>query len=137
MRHLKFLLAMLALLAFAGAVHARSDELADPAPIAIPGGLTDKQINREIQRSLLSRGWRVSDSKPGQIDSVLNLREHEARIRISWDDAQVRIAYVGSVNLDYKEKRGKRYIHSNYLNWMNYLQNDIYANLAVAKLGDD
>lgn len=137
MRHLKFLLAMLALLALAGTVHARSDELADPAPIAIPAGLTDKQINREIQRSLLSRGWRVSDSQPGRIDSVLNLREHEARIRISWDDAQVRIAYVGSVNLDYKEKRGKRYIHSNYLNWMNYLQNDIYANLAVAKLGDD
>ena len=100
----------------------------------IPPGLTDKQINREIQRSLLGRGWSISQSRPRDIESTLALRDHQARIRVSWDDEQVPIAYLDSSNLNYQEKRGKRYIHPNDLNWMNYLHNDVKANLTTAQL---
>ena len=44
----------------------------------------------------------------------------------------VAIKYVSSENLDFKEKRGKRYIHENYLSWIDYLVQDITRNLQNA-----
>lgn len=134
MRLFKIVSIVLALLFVSGAAHARKDELVDPAPVEIPQGLTDKQVNREIQRSLLGRGWNINQAKPRDIESTLFLRDHQARIRVSWDDKQVRVTYLDSSNLNYEEKRGKRYIHPNYLNWMNYLQNDFKANLTAAQI---
>src|SRR5688500_4579775 len=113
MGYLKAALAVLSLLAFTGAVQARTAPLVDPAPVAIPAGLTTAKIVKDIKRTLAGRGWSVTSEQPGQIDSTLTLREHVARIRISYDDTQVRFAYVDSSNLDYKLKRGKPFVHSN------------------------
>ena len=81
------------------------------------------------------RSCRCSREQPGTIDSTLHLREHVARIKVDYDASQVRIAYVDSSNLDFKEKRGKRYIHGNYLGWIGYLVNDISTNLLVTSQG--
>ena len=135
MRLAHVVLAFASLFAFSGQVQARAAELVDPAPIAIPAGLTTAQVTKEIKRALIGRGWEVTSEQPGTIDSTLHLRDHVARIKLNYDASQVRIAYVDSSNLDYKEKRGKRYIHGNYLGWIGFLVNDISTNLLVTSQG--
>lgn len=132
MRLLQAMLALLALAAFAGNVEARRAVLVDPDPVAIPAGLGAEQVVRDIKRALIGRGWTITNEQPGQLDSTLNLREHVARIRISYDATQVRFAYVDSSNLDYRLKRGTAQIHGNYLGWINNLVHDLSTNLQVS-----
>ena len=132
MRCLSTLLAVLSLFAFAGAAHARSGELVDPDPVAIPANLDQGKVAKDIKRALIGRGWAVTAEHPGQIDSTLHLRDHVARIRVSYDDRQVRFAYIDSSNLDYREKKGRRYIHRNYLGWIGYLVGDLSTNMQVS-----
>jgi hypothetical protein len=135
MRFVRVLLVAFSLLLFAGVVQARKAELVEPAPISIPAGLDQAQVAKEIKRALIGRGWEVTGEQPGQIDSTLHLRDHVASIRIAYDASEVRTSYVGSTNLDYAEKRGKRYIHGNYLGWIGFLVNDITTNFKVTAQG--
>ena len=76
----------------------------------------------------------MSGESEGKIDATLNLRSHVARIAIFHDLKQVRIEYVSSENLKYKEKNGKRYIHRNYLSWVKNLAGDISKNMQLSAL---
>jgi hypothetical protein len=117
---------------FAAPVAAK-EELIDPAPIAVPAGLDDAKIAQAVKASLVARTWTVNAVKPGHIDASLHLRKHVASIAIDWaGGSSLKIAYVSSENLDFKEKRGKRYIHGNYLGWIQYLVDDITRNLQNA-----
>ncbi len=135
MRLSALLLAAFSLFAITGTVLARSAPLVDPDPIAIPAGLTQEQVAKDIKRALIARGWSVTSEQPGQIDSTLHLRTHTARIQATYDDKQVRLAYVSSEELGYKEKNGKRSIHPNYLGWVGFLVNDINTNFKVSESG--
>ena len=110
-------------------------ELRDPDPVAVPAGLPSTEVVRAIKTALGGRTWTVSKEEPGRIDATLYLRAHVARIAITYDASQVRIAFVSCENLDYKEKNGKRYIHKNYLSWINNLVADLSRNLQSASLG--
>ena len=129
---LQSMLALVALVAFAGDAEARRAPLVDPDPVAIPAGLTAEQIAADVKRALVGRGWEIVSEQPGQIESTLHLREHVATISVSYDDKQVRFAYVDSSNLDYRVKRGEPQIHSNYLGWIGYLVDDLATNLQVS-----
>ena len=109
-------------------------ELRDPDPVAVPQGLSSQAVARAIKMALTGRTWVVSKEQPGRIDATLNLRAHVARIAITYDDNQVRLAYVSSDNLDYKDKNGKRYIHKNYLSWVNNVLADLSRNLQNASM---
>lgn len=108
--------------------------LIDPEPIAVPQKLVEFQVTSDIKRALVSRGWVVGEENPGQINATLNLRSHVARIAIYHDLKQVRIAYVSSENLKYREKDGIRTIHRNYLSWINNLTSDITKNMQLSAL---
>lgn len=108
--------------------------LVDPAPVAVPAGLDEARVAREIKRALIGRTWTVEAERPGEIDAVLRLRKHVARATISYDASQVRWRYVSSENLDYKEKRGERTIHGNYLSWVDNVLGDLARNLQLAAL---
>ena len=132
------LLAGLAAIVFSGNVAARHAPLVNPAPITVPANLSDKEISKEIRRALLQRGWEVDSETPGVIDSTLHLREHVAKIKVTYGNGQVKLAYVDSTNLEYKKDRnGTEEIHPNYLNWTQFLSNDIKANLSVASLNHE
>ena len=122
--------ALLSMFAFANA-QARQGRLIDPAPVAIPAGMTDEQVVKDIKRALAGRGWRIDGEKPGEIDAELNLREHWAKIHVTWDGKVVQYAYVDSRNLDYETRRGQPWIHRNFLGWMNYLATDTRTNFQL------
>lgn len=132
-RALHACLAVLSLFAFATAAQAR-EKLVDPAPVTIPAGLSGEQVTKDIKRALAGRGWEVTAEQPGRIDARLHLRDHVAVIRVTYDATSVQFAYVDSTNLDFKEKRGQRYIHGNYLGWINYLRTDLTTNLQLTQV---
>jgi hypothetical protein len=110
---------------------ARQVPLTDPQPIAVPAGLKTEAVAKAIKASLVGRNWGVTQEEPGRIVSTLNLREHMAKIEVSYDLQTVRIRYLDSGELMYAEKKGQRVIHRNYLNWIQNLVNDINRNLTL------
>lgn len=113
---------------------ARSAELVDSPPIAVPAGLSEAQVAGEIKLALRGRGWAVNQERPGEIEATLYLRGHEVRIALRHDAQDVRIAYLASAHLEYEEADGRRWIHSNYLGWIGFLSGDIQSNLRIAQL---
>lgn len=109
-------------------------ELVNPAPIAVPAKLSELQVTSDIKHALVTRGWVVNNESKGKIEASLSLRSHVARIAIYHDLKEVRIEYVSSENLKYKEKDGKRYIHRNYLSWIQNLSSDISKNMQLSAL---
>lgn len=130
MRYAAIVLSVLALFAFSGQAFAlRSGPLVDPAPVNIPDHVSDAEVAKSIKLALVGRGWEITSEQQGEIISTLHLREHMAKIRLTWGSGKIDIAYLESNNLDYKLKNGKPYIHSNYLNWINYVVQDLNIKL--------
>ncbi len=113
---------------------ARGAPLLDPDPINVPAGLTAQDVSKAIRTGIATRGWVPNKDEHGQIDAVLNLRDHTARIAINYDTKLVKVTYVSSDNLDYSEKNGARYIHRNYNNWIHNVVGDISRQLQVASV---
>lgn len=110
----------------------RQSPLVDPAPIAVPAGLTDVQVGKAVKAALLGRGWTVAGEHPGSVDGSLSRDNWIAKIRVDYSVQQVHIRYVDSTNLKYEIKRdGTRLIHSNYMNWMKFLHDDIGRDLEL------
>lgn len=121
------LLPLLALL-----MGARQVPLENPEPIAVPAGLSEQKVARSIKAALVGRGWVVTEEQPGKIVSTLNLRSHMAKIDISYNPSQIKIAYLDSKELMYGEKKGVTVIHRNYLSWVQNLVTDIGRNMILA-----
>ncbi|MBS0571084.1 MAG: hypothetical protein JSS28_10775 [Proteobacteria bacterium] len=109
----------------------RQAPLVDPPPIAITAKISPDNVVKAIKMALVHRGWAVTAVKPGEVDSTLNLRDHTARIAITYDARKIQITYVGSTNLKYEVKKGTPYIHKNYLGWIENLVTDIQGNLLL------
>lgn len=109
----------------------RQAELINPDPIHVPAGLTEAQVAKAVSSALIGRGWSVTAEKAGETDATLHLREHVARIAITYDANAVQIKYVDSENLKYEMKGGKPYIHKNYLGWIEFLVQDINRGLQM------
>lgn len=107
----------------------RQAPLVNPDPIHVPAGLGEAEVGKAIAYALIGRGWSVTAEKAGETDATLHLREHVARIAITYDTSAVQIKYVDSENLKYEMKDGKPYIHKNYLGWIEFLVQDINRNL--------
>lgn len=110
----------------------RDAPLVDPDPIAVPAGVEGKAVSLAVRQALATRGWTVTEEQPGEIKSTLHLRDHTARIVLSWDARQLHIKYVDSENLKYHMEKGVPYIHKNYLGWIQNLTHDIGINLMLA-----
>jgi hypothetical protein len=109
-------------------------EIVDPNPVLVPANMKSEDLVKNIKRALVGRGWVIEKESAGKIDAVLYLRSHVARVSLNYSDKDVKLVYVSSENLDYKEKNGKRYIHKNYLSWVNNVMMDINKNLQLAAL---
>lgn len=131
MRLSALLFSLFALVALSQPVQAgRIVPLVDPEPVALPAGLAEDAMLKDLKRALLGRGWQVEAERPGEIDAILRLRDHVAKIRIAYTASEVRIAYVDSTNLDYK-KKGTPHIHRNYLSWIDNIIRDFRTNLQL------
>ncbi len=112
---------------------ARGSELMYKAPpIEVPKGTALRDISMAISTALLGRGWAVdkenlsASEAASEIVSSLHVRVHSLTIRFEFDDKQIRIDYVKSTNLGYKEKKnGEQIIHPKYTQWIENLERPI------------
>ena len=105
--------------------------LVDPEPISVPSGIAVKDVAKAIKAGIVRRGWAVTKDENGQIDAVLNVRTHTAKVAIPYSAREVSIKYVDSNNLDFQEKKGVKYIHGNYMKWVRNMQSDIQRELQL------
>ncbi len=134
LRSRRLLLVLLPLLLLTMAF--RQKPLIDPPPIAVPAGLTALQVSKAVKGGLIGRGWAVTAEQSDGVDALLTGNDYTAKIHVAFDTRQIRITYVDSTNLKYEvKKNGQRMIHTNYMNWMHYLSDDIGRNLQLISAG--
>lgn len=108
--------------------------LVNPPPVAVPSGLDTMQVGKAVKGALVGRGWMLSAEQVDGVDGTLHGSDYTAKIHVAFDTRQVSITYVDSTHLKYEVKRnGQRMIHSNYMNWMRFLTQDIARNLQLVK----
>jgi hypothetical protein len=106
--------------------------LVDPPPIAVPDNLNTMQVAKVVKAALIGRGWQVSAEQANGVDGTLHGNDYTAQIHVAFDNRKISITYVDSKNLKYEVKsNGQRMIHSNYMNWMRFLTQDIGRNLQL------
>lgn len=89
---------------------------------------TDK-IYKAIRRAGQSKGWQVSQVKPGLAQAKINLRNHMALVEIPYSSDDFSIVYKDSMNLNYDSEKGT--IHKNYNGWVKNLENQIRFEISV------
>lgn len=104
---------------------ARIVPLEDPAPVPVPAGLAAEKVVVAIKSALLAKKWTIGAEAPGRIDATLYIRSHTVRVALVHDDKQVRLSYVSSDNLKFKDDHGRREIHRNYGVWTRDLTAEI------------
>lgn len=109
-------------------------ELVDPAPVVVPKGISEKVLVKTIKKAFIGRNWMVEKEEDGKITAILYVRSHSARVVASYTAEQVQLSYMSSENLDYSEKKGKRFIHKNYLSWIENVRQDLIKGLQLQAL---
>lgn len=97
--------------------------------VELPAGTTEDKVAENLERALRGRGWEITATAPGRIDSTLYLRKHVAKIRVTYDASHATFSYVDSSNLEYVVDDGIASIHHQYYNWMNFLGSDLLTYL--------
>jgi hypothetical protein len=105
--------------------------LVDPDPVPVPAGVKLVDVAKAIKVGIVRRGWVVTKDENSQIEAVLNIRTHMAKVNIPYSTKEVAIKYVASDNLDYEEKKGVKYIHGNYIKWVRNMESDIQRELQL------
>jgi hypothetical protein len=109
-------------------------ELFDPPPVVVPAGVSEKDVIKQIKKAFVGRNWSIEKEEKGSIKATLYIRSHVARVSADYSKDEVTFTYLSSENLAYKEKKGKRYIHKNYLTWIQNVRNDLNKNLQLQAL---
>ncbi|NOQ31619.1 MAG: hypothetical protein GQ570_10905 [Helicobacteraceae bacterium] len=119
--------ATLAVLMLSGCRMAQIYNVKD-APVIVKPATSDRAIFNAINRAGTSLGWDISSVKDGEARGVLNIRDHQAVVSITYNDKSYNIKYVSSINL--KAENGE--IKSNYNGWVQNLERNI--NLQISEL---
>lgn len=109
-------------------------ELFDPPPVIVPATISEKELIKQIKKAFVGRNWSIEQDEKGSIKATLYLRSHVARVSADYTKDEVTFTYLSSENLNYKERKGKRLIHKNYLTWIQNVRNDLNKNLQLEML---
>ncbi len=101
----------------------------DKHPIEIKKTATEDNIYKAIKRAGVGLGWIISKTAPGEAKGILNLRSHQAVVKITYNKNDYSIKYLNSMNLNYDAT--KNTIHSNYNGWIQNLDNAINVQLSM------
>ena len=88
----------------------------------------------DVQKAIIAAGvglgWQMAISKPGEIIGTLNVRSHQAVVKIPYTTKNFSILYLDSNNLKY-DAEGQT-IHKNYTGWIQRLDGAIRSRLTAA-----
>ncbi|HEY0525231.1 MAG TPA: hypothetical protein VGD08_17690 [Stellaceae bacterium] len=78
---------------------------------------------QQIKQAGSSRGWKMTDTGPGEIRGNLNSGDRRASVVINFTPSEYAIRYAGSEGLDYSSGQ----INKRYNGWVENLEKDIYS----------
>lgn len=126
-------LALAAALALGGPLACNTAPMLRPPPVATP--LPAAKNRQIVLETLNERGWTIDSDEPGEIGAHYTKGSHVARIRISYDASDIRIAYVSSENLKcVPVYEGCDTIHRAYNRWVDNLYEDIRTRVQTASI---
>jgi hypothetical protein len=84
-----------------------------PEPIVVPAGMTLKEVNGAVRRSLLAKNWLVQKNENNHIEaSYRKSKDWSIAIVVQYDIQSIRINYKDSNGLNYDTNTGS--IHKRY-----------------------
>lgn len=95
-------------------------------PISATKALVKKSIERQFTYS------EIKEEDDNSFRFQFNIRSHYADLMVRFTETSIEFEFLSCVNLDYKIKKGKPYIHKNYNIWMQDLETDINLELPYA-----
>ena len=99
---------------------------ANPVPQMASGKHDRERSKTNILKECMKLGWTCRSNAEGQILGKLDIRKHQLRVDITFNEQEYSIDYKDSINLDYNGKK----IHRQYINWVTNLMRNIDAKLA-------
>jgi hypothetical protein len=104
-------------------------------PVPVATNLSAEKNRHIVLDSLASRRWMVESEQPDAVVASFSRRQHRARVRISWTQNAIQIAYLDSENLkcEVAEGGGCVTIHRAYNRWVSNLYQDIAAHVAAGR----
>ena len=90
--------------------------------------LSNNEIRAVIFHAASVKGWRVIKQGQGAADLQVNVRDHQATVRLSYNRQAFSIQYLSSSNLLYTGNT----IHRNYNKWIILLERQIISELSQA-----
>jgi hypothetical protein len=85
-----------------------------------------EQVKNAILKAGKDLGWKMEEKNKNLIMGTLNLRGHQAVVKINYGIVYYSIMYVSSKNLDYDNYSINRFYNS----WVTNLEHKINSNLA-------
>lgn len=83
--------------------------------------LTKKDVEKAIVSACQQRGWMCKATSEGTIAGLLDVRKHQVKIDIVYDEKSYSLKYKDSMNMKYDGDS----IHKKYGQWMNNLSRSI------------
>ncbi|NQY25224.1 MAG: hypothetical protein HRT41_14470 [Campylobacteraceae bacterium] len=84
-------------------------------------------IYKSIETAAESLTWQIKRTGKNEAIAILYIRVHEAKVKITFNEKEYSITYIGGQNLSYKPSEGT--IHENYNKWVQKLESSIDEHL--------
>lgn len=97
----------------------------DPVEVKV----SQDKVYQAIKMAGNSKGWIITQVKPGLAMGKLNARKHQAVVEIPYTSESFSIKYRDSLNLKYNAETNE--IHNNYNGWVQNLENAINFQLST------
>lgn len=125
----KAIITTLVLCLFSPTIYARSTTLTEPAPVTLNCDLSEKKMQIGIRNGGAMRGWVIVNQTAGNTElNYVKGDKYSITVDVNYTANTFAVKYKDSMNLDYKEKKGVRYLHPNAVKWMINLSGDIRLN---------
>jgi len=97
------------------------------APVVASGSkYSEKDVKSAIIKAGQSLGWGMKETKPGTIVGTLFVRNHMAKVEVTYSKKTYSINYKDSAGLNYDGSE----VHRNYNNWVKNLEGRINSYLS-------
>lgn len=96
-----------------------------PIEVKVPSS----KVYNAIKQAGASKGWIITNVKPGLAMGRLNARSHVAIVEIPYTETSYSIRYKDSTDLKYNAATNE--IHKNYNGWIQNLENAINLQLSM------
>ena len=114
-------LCLLSLLFFCGTTFAGKSVILREPVYTLHKAFPIEDVSKSLEYALITKRWKITKHEGNVIHAFLHARTHSAKIRIEYGSDKYQIFYEDSTNLKFRIKENRRYIHHNYMRWIDLI----------------